>query len=65
MNHPSRHFRRKFKIFVKILKYWNSILYNYTNEQLADLVIKFLELEYRTSFDKFHSQYSAILSLSK
>lgn len=46
INNKSKHFRKKFRQFFNCLLYWNQ-KFNYTNEQLLEIINEFLKQEYK------------------
>lgn len=60
INHPSKHFKNKFKRYLNILLYWSQ-KYNYIEEELIDIIINFLNLEYNYSFDDHEKEWVKIL----
>lgn len=49
LDHPSKHFRKKFRQYLNALMYWNQ-QYKFTNEELVEIIIKFLNSEYSNDF---------------
>lgn len=51
LEHQSKHFRKKFRQYLNALVYWNQ-QYNFTSEELVEIIIKFLNLEYSNDFEE-------------
>lgn len=59
-NHPSKHFRKKFRQYLNALNYWNNKLC-YTDEQITYFIIQYLNNEYHESFDADKDDYKRVL----
>ena len=64
LQHPSKHFRYKFKRYLNILMYWNQ-QYNYSSEELTKMIINFLELEYNNNYDYQNENWVKILEKNR
>ena len=60
LEHPSKHFRKKFRQYLNALMYWN-LLYKFSEEELVDAIIKFLNAEYKCSFEEKQESWVKIL----
>lgn len=63
-NHPSSHFRKKFRQYMHALNYWSDKL-NYSVGDVSNLIIDYLSSEYHSSFEQKREEYNKILSLHK
>lgn len=63
-SHSSRHFRKKFRLYLDALRYWNC-RFQYTNNELVNIMIKYLNSEYNDNFDEYKENYNKILTLYK
>ena len=63
-NHPKKNFRQKFRMYLDALNYWNK-KFQYTDDELLNIIIKYLNAEYNTSFDKNKENYKKILTFYK
>lgn len=63
-NHPSKHFRKKFRQYLSALNYWNE-KFNYNSDELVDFMIRYLTIEYRTNFDEREEEFSKVLTLHR
>ena len=63
-SHPKKNFRQKFRKYLDALNYWNE-KFQYTNNELINIIIKYLNAEYNNNFDENKENYSKILALYK
>lgn len=60
--HPKKNFRQKFRMYLDALNYWNK-KFQYTNDELTNIMIKYLNAEYNYNFDENKENYSKIFAL--
>ncbi|MBR2289319.1 MAG: hypothetical protein IJ867_01530 [Clostridia bacterium] len=48
-DHPSNHFRKKYRQYLNALMFWNE-QFKYSYEELADLIVSFLNREYKNNY---------------
>lgn len=60
LEHPSKHFRKKFRQYFNSLMYWNK-KYNYTSEELVEIIIEFLNMEYKNNFEEKRESWQKVL----
>ena len=63
-NHHKKTFRQKFRLYLDALYFWNE-KFQYTNDELTNIIIKYLNAEYNDNFDENRENYSKILALYK
>jgi len=63
-NHPKKNFRQKFRMYLDALNYWNE-KFQYTNDELVNIIITYLNAEYKDNFDENKENYSRILTLHR
>ena len=64
LEQSSKHFKYKFKRYLNILLYWNQ-KYNFMEEKLVDIILKFLELEYNSNFEEKRESWTKVLKKEK
>lgn len=64
INHKSRHFRKKFRIFVSALNYRNKQIW-FNVDELVEIIVKYLNMEYLEDFSKYKDYYKYILNSYK
>ena len=60
LNHPSKHFRKKFRQYLNVLKYWNQ-QFELSPEQVSNYIVKYLNIEYDENFDNQRENWSKVL----
>ena len=60
LEHPSKHFRKKFRQYLNALMYWNQ-QYKFTSEELVEIIIKFLNVEYKSDFEEKYESWIKVL----
>ena len=60
LEHPSKHFRKKFRQYLSALMYWNQ-QYKFSEEELVEAIIKFLNIEYKSSFEEKQESWVKVL----
>ena len=60
LEHPSKHFRKKFRQYLNALMYWNQ-QYKFSEEELVEAIIKFLNMEYNSSFEEKQESWVKVL----
>ena len=60
LEHPSKHFRKKFRQYLNALMYWNQ-QYKFSGEELVEAIIKFLNIEYKNSFEEKQESWVKVL----
>lgn len=60
LEHPSKHFRKKFRQYLNALMYRNQ-QYKFTSEELVEIIIKFLNVEYKSDFEEKHESWIKVL----
>lgn len=60
LEHPSKHFRKKFRQYLTALQYWNQ-QYEIDPEELAQYIISYLNAEYKQNFDNKKEQWIKVL----
>lgn len=64
INHPSKHFRKKFRLYFNALSYWSEKL-NITEEEILIYALDYLNLEYKENFSYTDERFAKILTLHK
>lgn len=63
-NHRSKHLRMKFNQYLRVLNYWNEQL-QYTNEDIVNLIVNYLNVEYHASFEQRKDEFHQVLALQR
>lgn len=64
INHPSKHFRKKFRQYFNALSYWSEKL-NISKEEILVYALDYLNLEYKENFSYTDERFAKILTLHK
>lgn len=60
LNHPSKHFRKKFRQYLNGLQYWNQQL-KLSPEEISNYMIEYLNAEYHDNFDDKREKWVKVL----
>lgn len=60
LNHPSKHFRKKFRQYLNIMKFWNEQL-NLSAEEISLYMVQYLNSEYDDNFEKERENWVKVL----
>ena len=60
MSHQSKHFKKKFRQYFNSMMYWNE-KFGYTIDEIVEMIINFLKLEYNASFENNRDSWVKIL----
>ena len=60
LNHPSKHFRKKFRQYYNAFQFWND-KYNIDSDILVQYMIEYLESEYKQDFSNYRESWVKVL----